>query len=608
MKKNKSTHKQAKALLAQTDSSFTLSQVCSILFLIGLLVFYSTFQNGFFWDDKLGIIESLRVLNPSGIFTAWIPWRDVDYWPVTYNVFWMLWRVGDGSAFPFHFFLFLTHVANSIFIFLLAQQFKFKWPFAVALLFLVHPVNAETVAWSLQIKTTLSTLLALVSTFYWVRFVEFKRNRDKSLARLAFTLAVFAKTSVVTWPFVLVFATWWKRGTLNRKDIHQLLPFFIIAIIAGIVAATHNDYSSLAAEDAIRSDSFWGRLVTSGWALWFYVYKAFLPLEVTFMYPRWQTNASLLTHWLPGLAWVVLTVFAWFFRNKNDFFKAGFVFLVLYPVTLAPALGFVDIYFMKYSLVADHWQYQTLPFAIALGVSLVGMLLKRVQTIAWVFFMALTLALSSSSMEHARLFSSEEEVYQDTIKKNPGAWMAYNQLGNIASARNQFTLAEKYYQKSIELFPNHKNAINNLGKLYLKNNQAERAAEQFKRSLAINNTEAGVWADACAASAALFQFSEGKEQCLKSIELDKSNLNAHLNLGFILRRLNDNGGAVSAFEKSLEINPRSLEGAVGLGLSYLQSGLYKDAEEVAQAILRNHPENPAAKGILNEVASRKTSQ
>ena len=115
----------------------------------------------------------------------------------------------------------------------------------------------------------------------------------------------------------------------------------------------------------IRTASFSERLLGAGGVMWFYLYKAILPVDLVFIYPQWHIKAGNLLWWLPLLAALAVTAVLWRYRaswSRPFLFAWGF-----FCVALVPVMGFTDVGFMKYSLVADHYQHIAIIGVIALA-------------------------------------------------------------------------------------------------------------------------------------------------------------------------------------------------------------------------------------------------
>ena len=173
------------------------------------------------------------------------------------------------------------------------------------------------------------------------------------LAIGAFLLSTLAKGMVITLPVVLLACAWWQRGRIERRDLLRVLPYLLVgAVMAGVEVRMQH---AVGADAMARSDSLLSRAVVAGCAIWFYLGKLVWPLDLCFVYPRWQIDNHNLLSYLPGVFWLIVLALAW--RQRCTWGRPIVMLIVCYTALLLPALGFTNIYFMRYSLVSDHWHY-----------------------------------------------------------------------------------------------------------------------------------------------------------------------------------------------------------------------------------------------------------
>ena len=193
---------------------------------------------------------------------------------------------------------FAVHALSCTLLWRILKTLSCPYPFLISLLFCVHPINTEAVAWIFQTKTTLSAALILASSLCYLRMTNEHRTRNDLAALLCFTLANLAKISVVTWPFVFLAYEWYRAGyRISREAVRRLAPFFLVSLILGLVNVLW--YAPLSPSETIRDNSFWGRLVGAGQITAFSFYKMLVPLNVNLIYPRWSIDPSNPSAWIP---------------------------------------------------------------------------------------------------------------------------------------------------------------------------------------------------------------------------------------------------------------------------------------------------------------------
>jgi hypothetical protein len=305
---------------------------------------------GFIWDDNVILLNNPLILRADGWYQAWFNRAAQDFVPVTITSFWLEWRLWGASPLGYHLDNVLLHVCNALLLWRILLHLKIPGAWLAAALFAVHPVNVESVACIAQRKNTLTMLLFLATVQFYLTFEDSGRRRWFWLAAGMFLLALMGKTAVVPLPFVLLGLAWWRRGQIDGKDVRPSMVFFALAAAGSLMAVWIQRGAAIGT--VVRVDSFWGRLAGAGWALWFYLGKALLPLRLSFVYPRWEIPAGNPLSYVPLILWVMGLWVCW--RYRKGWGKGAFFALGYFSVMLLPVLGFVNISFMRYSLVSHH--------------------------------------------------------------------------------------------------------------------------------------------------------------------------------------------------------------------------------------------------------------
>ena len=340
--------------------------VAAALVAAAYLVYLPSWHGGFLLDDDIHLLNN-PVLKPGGLAGIWVPGGYINYWPLTFTAYWLQFQLWGLQPLGYHLVNLALHALSALLVWRVLVRLQLPGAMFAAAIFALHPVNVESVAWIAQLKGILSLVLALVSMLFYL-----DSDRDASrwrygLAIVAFLLSALAKGTAITLPVVLLACAWWQRGRIEWRDLLRVVPYLLIgAVMAGIELWGQH---FMAQGDVIRTDGFFSRAAVAGCAVWFYFGKLLLPLNLCPIYPRWTIDERSVLSYLPGI--LLVTVLAWAWWGRGAWGRPVVMLIVCYVALLLPVLGFVNITFMQYSLVADHWQYiaTIVPCAFLAGIA-----------------------------------------------------------------------------------------------------------------------------------------------------------------------------------------------------------------------------------------------
>src|SRR5262245_7464980 len=357
----------------------------AVISLAVAIAYWPSLRGDFVLDDEILVSQNNLVRAPDGLMRFWFTTEPADYWPVTNSTFWLEWRFWLDNPTGYRATNIVLHIVDSLLIWLVLRRLIIPGAFFAALLFAVHPVNVESVAWIAQRKNVLSLLFFLLSIWFYLRSQPTsvsdspRRGEPKGNSALtsersfsassywlgltAFVLAALSKGSVAILPLVLLLISWWQHSRITRRDLLMTAPFFAIAVVLTVVNIWFQRHGS---EEIIRHVTFAQRLAGAGAVVWFYLWKSLMPLRLAFVYPQWEIDTSDLRWWLPLAATlIVTTLLIW--QRRTRFGHPLLFAWAFFCIALLPVMGFTDVGFMKYSLVADHYQHIALIAVVALA-------------------------------------------------------------------------------------------------------------------------------------------------------------------------------------------------------------------------------------------------
>ena len=581
-----------------------IAKVAAII-LAGVLPYLPALRGGFVWDDEPLITANALMRTPSGLAEIWSGSRTADYFPVTNTVFWIEHHLFGDNATGYHAVNILLQAANALLLWRVLRRLQIPGAFLAGLIFAIHPINAESVAWISELKNVLSMFFFLISALLFFE-IEDQRVLNRTVAYsaslVAFLLALLSKTQVVFLPVALLLCAWWRNSPIDSKrqgkrnplrfqrEIARTVPFFLIAIVLGLITIWFQNRGI--GEEEIILGPFTRRLTNAGMAIWWYAKQVFAPIRLMVVYPQWRFDPPALTDWLPLIALTAVLLLLW--RRRFGGLLFAFAYFI---IALLPVIGFVRmLYARSGALVADHLQYFADISLIALfsaGVAHLWSTGRREIRIATATIILLLLGLMGSyTWARAGVYRDEQTLWQDNFSKNPNTWQGHNRVGQFLFSQEKFAEAAPHFERAVQLKPELADNYNLLGLVYCRLERFEEGIAQYRKGLQLKEQRtataqsvstatmrvnlanalfltgntfsdltraASDQGDTAAAEAdtkeANARFTEAIEQYEKALVIQPEHPAIHRNLGILLSRLGRNEEAIVHLRKVLQLVP-----------------------------------------------------
>ena len=578
---------------ARTPRDWRLWLLCPALLVVTLAAYHPAWHGGVLWDDNHHLTRG--ELQP--LAGLWRIWFDVgatqQYYPVVHSAFWLMHALWGDHTLGYHLVNIVLHVSSACLVAVILRRLAIPGAFLAALIFAVHPVQVESVAWITELKNTLSGVCYLAAALTYLHYDTSRRTRLYAVALALFVLALLSKSVTATLPAALLVVFWWQRGHLRwRKDVRPLLPFFVLGIGGGLVTAWL-ERTQIGAQGAAFQFTPVERCLIAGRAIWFYLGKLLWPANLIFSYPRWQISQHVWWQYLYPLAVVVLLFGLWRMRRQS---RAPLAAMLFFIGTLFPALGFVNVFPFRYSLVADHFQYLASLGIIALFSAGAVNLAKRwslgpavAATAAVVLFGA---PLSALTWAQSGQYANAETLYRTTIAGNPDCWMAYNNLGSLkldgSIADVQEAVAE--IQTALRINPNDAEAHNNLGYAWQRLGRFADAVGEHQEALRLKPDLTGAYNNLGAALLAIGRPDEAIAQYTEALRLQPNDAGIRANLGLALARAGRSDTAVALLSQAVTDHPDSADAHTNLGASLQKLGRLDQAVTEFREAVRLKPD------------------
>lgn len=530
----------------------------ALLFCLTLVAYTPALRGKLLWDDDAHVTKPvLRSLQ--GLWRIWFDsGATQQYYPLLHSAFWIEHRLWGDAVLGYHLTNVTLHATAACLVVLIARRLRLPGGWLAGVIFALHPVCVEAVAWISEQKSTLSAVFFLGAALVYLHYDADRRGGRYWLASVLFVLALLTKSVTATLPGALLIVFWWRRGRLEwKRDVSPLIPWFIIGACAGLFTA-RIERVQIGASGPDFALTPVQHILLAGRVLWFYASKLVWPTGMIFVYPHWTIDPRSWWQYLfpAGALAVALAVLVLARRHRGPL--AAFLY---FCCTLFPVLGFLNVYPFRFSYVADHFQYLATLGVIVPGAALISTAAQRLSSARAaqvVPIAALAAVLGTLSLRQSTMYRNSETLFSATLARNPAAWMAHSNLGLALLAEpGRVDEAVAHLHEALRLYPNSAEAHNNLGMQMAQARHYPDAIVQFTDAIRIEPRMAVAHYNlATALSFMPGRSQEAIREYETALRLDPYNASAHCNLGIVL--LNTPGRWSDGFDElsiALSIDP-----------------------------------------------------
>ena len=566
------------------------------------------------WDDDKNFVNNphFRGLGLEQLRWMWSTFHIGHYVPLSWMTLGLDYEVWGMNATGYHLTSLLLQAANAVVAYALVRRLLTlaepetaeRQPGSImiaacvgALVFSLHPLRVESVAWATERRDVLSGLFFLMSILVYVRSRGTARDRRGWLAALAlFACALLSKATSMTLPAVLLVINayplrriggrvgWWSAAA--KRVYVELVPFAVFALGVAVL--------SIVALHPSRQLTGGEKIAVSSYSLMFYLWKEIAPVGLAPLYEMPQHVNPWEPRFLAGYVFVVaLAGSIWIGTRKH---WSGFVAaMTAFVLVTLPMLGAVQ---NGPQIAADRYTYHA---AVALAVLVAGgalRLLSRARGGTVCLAVVVVLTLGVLTWEQSGVWRTSETLWQQVLDVDPNSSIAHSSMANVRYKQNRVHEGLEHSQRAVALNPNYGKGFNGLGVGLAREGRVAEAIAAYERALLLEPTFDEAETNLGVSLAQRNDIEGAISHYAHALSINPDNSNAHVNWGNALVRLGRPGEAVEHYAAAIRIQPDNTDAEVNWGASLARQGQYAGAIEHFRAALTIDPNNADARAYL----------
>jgi tetratricopeptide (TPR) repeat protein len=521
--------------------------IMAVAFAVFIPVLKGSFIN---WDDDVNVYENLNVseLSARSIGNMFSTTVVGGYTPLTTLSFSIENALYGMKPWVFHLNNLLLHLVCIALLFILLRKLGLSLFVTgiTSLLFAIHPMHVESVAWVTERKDVLYGAFFLLSLIFYVDFYNSRRKLFYYLALGAFALSLLSKIQAVSLPLVLILIDYYYEKRFTLKQWANKIPFLLLSLATGIAGVIFlSRFGSLETGSVMPLVQ---RIFIGTFSLCIYLFKVIVPYPLSAIYPS-PASLDIFFYISAGLV-ILLIVLVWRFARKIPFVVFGSLFFLVNVIFMLQVVG------AGQAFLADRFTYLAyigifLVLAKAVEPVLAGKY-KMLVIGPGVLFLVL---LAFISFTRTRTWENPETLFSDVVKKYPNAVMAHNNLGFFYRDQGRNEKAIESYTQAIKYDPESFIAFSNRGEVLFELGQTDKALADMNEAIRIKPDYAKALSNRGAIYGSRKQFDLAIADLDKSLELEPGNPRALTNRLLVNYNLGRFEDALRDANLYLKINP-----------------------------------------------------
>ncbi|MEP6646024.1 MAG: tetratricopeptide repeat protein [Saprospiraceae bacterium] len=537
-----------------------LVAILLLTFFIYLPVLHNTFLA---WDDIYYVRDNALIysFNLKDIFSTNVM---ANYHPLTILMLAIEYHLFNLSETGYHTVNLLVHLLNVSLVFyaikLLSKETRIA--LVAALLFGIHPIHVESVAWVAELKDLMYTFFFLASCIFYLKYLAAEERKYYVLALVMFLFSLLSKGMGASLPIILLLTDYLKSRKINKAVILEKIPFFILAILFGAIAVAAQKAPDVVQDYTVFT--FFQRIAFASYSFITYLAKLLLPVNLSAYYPYPARIGNGIPWIYYGYILIVLALIASIFYSlrftKKIFFGVGFfaatIFLVLQLLPVGNAI------------MADRYCYvPSIGIFYLCGVGFQYLWIKNHKWIGITIIAGFAIFFCILTQVRTHIWKTDLTLWQDVIGKFQTIPIAYSNLGLSLMNENKLNDALENYTRAIALKPDFPEALVNHGNILRALNRKEEALNDYNKALEFKPNFAIAFFNRGMLYMNEQKIDEAIRDYTSAIEFKPNYSKAYSNRGVIYTNLKRYAEAIADYTKAIEFNPGYMEAYYNRGMA-----------------------------------------